>query len=60
MFARAYSQYIAVKSNNPQMIKELKAAQKSDYSSFTVWQDEEFKPIAAEFDKLFNSKGWTK
>jgi len=60
MFARAYAQYVTVKSNNPQMMSELRNEQKSRYSHFTVWQDEEFKPIEAEFDKLFKSKGWSK
>ena len=42
------------------MMDELRKDQKGRYTRFTVWPDEEFKPIYAEFDKLFKSKGWIK
>lgn len=59
VFARAYSQYITIRSKNPNMMSELRKQQNGQHS-YVVWQDDEFKPIAAEFDKLFKSKGWLK
>lgn len=63
IFARAYAQYIATKSGNKQMIDGLKERQGSDFVRSVYpeqWDDDDFKPIYNEFEKLFKSIGWIK
>lgn len=63
-FARAYAQYIAVKSGNPIMLRELEYLRNSwgegnkDFLYPTQWADDDFGPIVAAFDKLFVAMGW--
>ncbi len=63
-FARAYSQYIAVKSKNPGMLKELREQRKRDsggrFKHQTQWSNQDFKPIETVFDKLFEAEGWSR
>jgi hypothetical protein len=82
VWARAYAQYIAVRSGDAGALKELRQMQAAasygpvkpdakfntktggkdpdpgswDYP--TVWQDDEFKPIADAIDKILEEKGW--
>jgi len=59
VFARAYSQWIAVRSKDPVMLSELRSLQKGNENGFTSqWSDKDFEPIALEFDKLFKTRGW--
>lgn len=60
LFARAYSQYISVRSGNANMRSQLSGfqAESSRGSIPLQWQDDEFKPVAAAFDKLFGDAGW--
>ena len=61
LWARSYSQYIAVKSQDPQALAELRKLQTQSASTHgypTQWSDEEFKPIEAAFDALFEALGW--
>jgi|GEM_PF-1252806 len=58
IYARAYAQYIATKSQNPVLLDQLKVLQSAKFSS--QWSDEDFKPIARAFDELFKQKGWIK
>lgn len=62
MFARGYSQYIAVRSGNPAMRSQLDVAQASSRRGDVPlqWQDDEFEPVASAFDKLFGDAGWLK
>lgn len=56
MWARSYAQYIATKSRNRSMLRELRGLQE-DYLR-TQWSDKEFAPIAAEIERLLRQQGW--
>lgn len=58
VFARAYSQYIAVRSQNPEMLRHLEESRNKGYK--ILWTDEEFEPIAKQFDAMFEGKGLRK
>ena len=60
LVARAYAQYIAWKSGSPTMRAELDATLNSGdlYSRLTQWPHDEFLPIAAAIDYLFETLGW--
>jgi hypothetical protein len=57
LFARAYSQYIALRSQNPEMLNDVEYRRSGVFIT-DQWNDRDFAPIAAEFDKLFAKKGW--
>lgn len=62
-FARAYSQYVAVKSGEPAMMLELLGFQSDMKAGKTPpiqWQASDFKPIEDAFDRLFLALGWLK
>jgi|GEM_PF-5252957 len=59
-FARAYSQYIATRSGDKEMMRAV-----DETIGFTraggvpvAWEWDDFEPIANAFDSLFRSKGW--
>jgi len=54
-FARAYAQYIATRTDNEGVREEWAAYQREAPEEFAAeqWKPEEFKPIAAAFDKIF-------
>ena len=56
IFARAYTQYIAQKSQDPTLLANLKAERGRFIKRY--WSDENFRPVAKAFDALFDSKGW--
>jgi hypothetical protein len=59
LFARGYAQWIAVRSKDATMLKDLKAAQDPKGKVMIVqWADDDFEPIAKAFDALFEEKGW--
>jgi hypothetical protein len=60
MFARSYAQFIAVKSGNKKMMKQLAARQLLDKGMNIgyQWEDEDFKEIIAAFEELFLKQGW--
>lgn len=59
LWARAYAQYITVKSQDPILLAQLDALRAdSMYGSVIQWSDKDFEPILAEIDKLFKNKGW--
>jgi SPP1 gp7 family putative phage head morphogenesis protein len=61
IFARSYAQYIAHRSQDPQLRAELDAVRGSGSGIYpTQWADDEFEAIAVEFDKLFAALGWLK
>ena len=59
LFARSYSQYVALKSDNETLLTDL-----DQYTSYREddpyyqWQDQSFQPIFGKFDDLFASIGW--
>lgn len=55
-WARAYAQYITVRSRHPLLRQNLQYHQRSTLR--TQWDDKEFEPIAKEFDRYFASLGW--
>ena len=58
-WARAYSQYIAEKSGNPVMLKELRAIVESPVEwSVRQWETKDFAPIREAIDTMFRDKGW--
>lgn len=71
VFARSYSQYIATKSGNKNMVSELRKYQSNFNRVYNnqigdgggypfLWTDEDFAPIATAYDNLFAAAGWTK
>lgn len=66
VFARSYSQYIAVRSKDPAGLAELKKlqarAKPGSQGVFPAypeqWDDDDFEPIAQAFDRLFDALGW--
>lgn len=56
IWARAYAQYIAVKSQNPAMLEELKREQAYYYPA--AWADDDFAPVVSAIDQLFTTLGW--
>lgn len=52
IFARAYSQFIATKTNDPLLVRGLKADKRSLFGPLMYWDDDQFGPIAAEIEKL--------
>lgn len=60
IWARAYAQYITVRSGNPIMRAELERSLQRRKEGYypTQWSDESFAPIAEKIDILFREKGW--
>jgi hypothetical protein len=57
MFARAFHQYVTVRSGNPILRQHMDNTRNNDFLGFQYWQDDEFEPIAALFDRLFAERG---
>ena len=59
IWARAYSQYIAQKSQNPTLLAGLNARRSNlDFDFLKMyWSDKNFQPVAEKFDALFRAKG---
>jgi hypothetical protein len=63
IFARAYSQYIAIKSKNPDMIADLRRRQGAVVMGKAYpdqWEDDDFVPIYNELETIFKQIGWLK
>ena len=62
LWARSYAQYIATKSKNPAMLKELVDDMKGDYAAVYhhQWEHNDFAPIESAIDDLFKGLGWIK
>lgn len=59
LFARAYAQYIAVRSGSPVLSEQLSSIRGlKGNDRFLQWPNEDFTPIATAFDDLFKSMGW--
>jgi len=55
-FARAYSQYVALKSRNRRLARELGVVKAFTYPA--QWEENDFVPLARELDSLFEGLGW--
>lgn len=60
LWARSYSQYIATKSRQPDMIAELAGLRENEMYKDIQWDDDDFAPIAEAIDQAFVSLGWLK
>lgn len=56
LFARSYAQYIARKTGDEVLVRQLNLM--SPQTRDSRWSDQEFEPIAAAFDELFGDLGW--
>lgn len=59
IWARAYAQYIAVRSGDKLLLGQLDKI-RSSRQPWRQWSDEDFKPIAEAIDEIFRTKGWLK
>jgi SPP1 gp7 family putative phage head morphogenesis protein len=59
-WARAYSQFIAVKSGDAEMLREVALWRSGAIGREAdgLWADDDFKPIAAAFETAFRRLGW--
>ncbi len=58
LWARAYTQYITVRSKDPVLLEQLNLLRKQERVYKSTWDDVDFEPIAAEFDDMFAQLGW--
>lgn len=58
IFARAYAQWIAMRSGDEHLMDALRYTQ--EHADVMTWPDEEFAPIGEALDKLFAEHGWLK
>ena len=61
LWARSYSQYIALRGGNAKLLEQVRAIRDGKNPLMlpdTHWTDEDFLPIAEAIDKLFNELGW--
>lgn len=56
IWARAYAQYVAQKSGDEDMLKQLKGMR----TGMRQWPEDEFKPVFEKIDELLTKKGWRK
>lgn len=54
LWARAYSQYVAVRSGNPALLRQLQELRRTPF--MYQWDDDDFEPIADAIDALIASK----
>ncbi len=64
LWARSYSQYIAIRSGDEFLLEQTKAEidarKRSPIPIMTQWDEDDFQPIADAMDRLFIKKGWLK
>jgi hypothetical protein len=60
MWARSYSQWIAIRSGNSGMLRDLESMRNDPGAVLVQWDDNDFDDIARAFDDLFGGKGWRK
>lgn len=61
LWARAYTQYIAQRSGHPKLLAQIESIRSGENKHMLPagqWSDEDFAPIAAAMDKLFQQLGW--
>lgn len=60
LWARSYAQYIAKKSGNKKLLSQLAGELGDELYGDRHWADDDFAPIEAAIDKLFEALGWRK
>jgi hypothetical protein len=58
LWARAYAQYVAIKSDREDVKQELISRQQKMSHYPDQWSDEDFAPVADAIDNLFKTMGW--
>jgi hypothetical protein len=61
IFARAYFQYIAVESNDPELMAALRGRQAAGVQGGRYpdqWDDDDFEPIRQEITKILKARKW--
>lgn len=58
IFARAYSQYIATKSNDALLLRQLRRDQLEQFGEAMYWTDSDFAPIFHAFDEFTKASDW--
>ncbi len=60
MFARSYSQFVAVRSASPELLTELGGVRSRPKEVLypEQWKDPDFGRVDEEFVKLFRKRGW--
>jgi len=56
LWARAYAQYIALRSKDQELARQLQKIRLSEAGRH--WDDADFAPVAAAIDNLFGALGW--
>lgn len=56
-WARAFAQYVAMKSGNPRLLRELDDLRRREAGVGTQWTDEEFGPIMEAIDAILEELG---
>lgn len=60
VFARAYAQYIAIKSQNAKLLRQVSTILKDPDNKFLQWTSSDFHGILKAMDDLFKGEGWLK
>ena len=63
VWARAYAQWLALRSQNSDLLKGIADARRlgaADPYAGRQWEDADFEPIAKEIDAIFKKLGWRK
>jgi len=57
VWARAYSQYIATKSGDTKLLRQVKKLREKSVLP-SLWDTDDFVPLLEEIDKIFKNLGW--
>lgn len=58
MWARAYAQFVTIRSGDPVLMRDLKSLQSANRLGAIQWLDDDFKEIETEIEKMFQALGW--
>jgi hypothetical protein len=60
MFARSFCAYVAAKSNDAEIQRQMKIYTENDWPWNGAFYPDDFKPIEKSLDELFSKNGWLK
>jgi SPP1 gp7 family putative phage head morphogenesis protein len=62
LWARAYSQWVAVRSNDKRMLEQVRKTREDEHpgTAASLWADEDFEPVAQAIDDLMETMNWRK
>lgn len=61
LFARAYAQYVTVRSSDLRLLTQLQEAQRDLFLGMVYhqyWNDDDFGPVLRAFDRLMRQRRW--